>query len=64
MTRAPSLTSNDALHGELQIAFEEGHVTELVVSDPRTNASLRKGNQIDKIDALRLAEPSQPRLSR
>jgi transposase len=32
------------------------HVTELVVCDPRKNASMREGNQSDKIDARRLAE--------
>src|SRR5467141_1408209 len=56
------------LRGELHVTFEEGtwaawlydllkpHVTELVVCDPRKNASMREGNQSDKIDALRLAE--------
>jgi transposase len=56
------------LRGELHVPFEEGtwaawlydllkpHVTELVVCDPRKNASMREGNQSDKIDALRLAE--------
>ncbi|HXN22753.1 MAG TPA: transposase [Candidatus Dormibacteraeota bacterium] len=58
----------DGLHGDLQVTFEEGtwaawlydllkpHVTELVVCDPRKNASMREGNQNDKIDARRLAE--------
>jgi transposase len=32
------------------------HVTRLVVCDPRKNASMREGNQSDKIDARRLAE--------
>ena len=32
------------------------HVTKLVVCDPRKNASMREGNQSDKIDARRLAE--------
>jgi Transposase len=31
-------------------------VTKLVVCDPRKNASMREGNQSDKIDARRLAE--------
>src|ERR1700674_5537736 len=56
------------LRGDLQVTFEEGtwaawlydllkpHVTELVVCDPRKNASMREGNQSDKIDARRLAE--------
>src|ERR1019366_1356214 len=56
------------LRGELHVTFEEGtwaawlydllkpHVTELVVCDPRKNASMREGNQSDKIDARRLAE--------
>jgi transposase len=61
----------DFIHGlraELHVTFEEGtwaawlydllkpHVTELVVCDPRKNASMREGNQSDRIDALRLAE--------
>src|SRR6202165_5506795 len=58
----------DGLRGDLQVTFEEGtwaawlydllkpHVTELVVCDPRKNASMREGNQSDKIDARRLAE--------
>ena len=58
----------DGLHGDLQVTFEEGtsaawlydllkpHVTKLVVCDPRKNASMREGNQNDKIDARRLAE--------
>ena len=56
------------LRGELQVTFEEGtwaawlydllkpHVMKLVVCDPRKNASMREGNQSDKIDARRLAE--------
>jgi hypothetical protein len=52
----------------LQVTFEEGssaawlydllkpHVTKLLVCDPRKNASMREGNQSDKIDARRLAE--------
>jgi hypothetical protein len=32
------------------------HVTKLVVCDPRKNASMREGNQSDKIDARQLAE--------
>ena len=51
----------DGLRGELHVTFEEGtwaawlydllkpHVTELVVSDPRKNASMREGNQSDQI---------------
>ncbi len=58
----------DGLRGELQVTFEEGtwaawlydllkpHVSKLVVCDPRKNASMREGNQSDKIDARRLAE--------
>ena len=58
----------DGLRGDLHLTFEEGtwaawlydllkpHVTELVVCDPRKNASMREGNQSDKIDARRLAE--------
>jgi transposase len=58
----------DGLRGDSQVTFEEGtwaawlydllkpHVTELVVCDPRKNASMREGNQSDKIDARRLAE--------
>src|SRR6202171_3346049 len=56
------------LRGDLQVTFEEGtsaawlydllkpHVTNLLVCDPRKNASMREGNQSDKIDARRLAE--------
>jgi transposase len=58
----------DGLHGDLQVTLGEGtsaawlydllkpHVTKLVVCDPRKNASMREGNQNDKIDARRLAE--------
>ena len=58
----------DGLRGDLQVTFEEGtsaawlydllkpRVTKLVVCDPRKNASMREGNQSDKIDARRLAE--------
>ena len=58
----------DGLRGDVHVTFEEGtsaawlydllkpHVTKLVVCDPRKNASLREGNQSDKIDARRLAE--------
>ncbi len=58
----------DGLRGDLQVTFEEGtsaawlydllkpHVTKLLVCDPRKNASMREGNQGDKIDARRLAE--------
>src|ERR1700709_146206 len=56
------------LRGSLHLTFEEGtsaawlydllkpHVTKLVVCDPRKNASMREGQQSDKIDARRLAE--------
>ncbi|MGC2734650.1 MAG: transposase [Candidatus Acidiferrales bacterium] len=58
----------EGLRGDLQVTFEEGtsaawlydllkpHVTKLVVCDPRKNASMREGNQNDRIDARRLAE--------
>src|SRR6202163_3698052 len=58
----------DGLRGDLRVTFEEGtsaawlydllkpHVTKLLVCDPRKNASMREGNQSDKIDARRLAE--------
>src|SRR6202142_753270 len=58
----------NGLRGDLPVTFEEGtwaawlydllkpQVTELVVCDPRKNASMREGNQNDKIDARRLAE--------
>jgi transposase len=58
----------DGLRGDLHVTFEEGtsaawlydllkpHVRKLVVCDPRKNASMREGNQSDKIDARRLAE--------
>ena len=71
----------DGLRGDLQVTFEEGtwaawlydllkpHVTKLVVCDPRKNASMREGNQSDRIDARRVGraaapESSQPGLSR
>ena len=56
------------LRGDLHVTSEEGtsaawlydllkpHVTKLLVCDPRKNASMREGNQSDKIDAHRLAE--------
>ena len=59
----------DGLRGDLQVTFEEGtssawlydllkpRVTKVVVCDPRKNKSMREGNQNDKIDARRLAEP-------
>src|SRR5579862_2886812 len=58
----------DGLRGDLHVTFEEGtwaawlydllkpHVTKLVVCDPRKNASMKRGNKSDKIDARRLAE--------
>src|SRR2546430_9717863 len=58
----------DGLRGDLHLTFEEGtsadwvyallkpHVTKLGGCDPRKNASMREGNQNDKIDARRLAE--------
>jgi len=58
----------DGLRGELHVTFEEGtwaawlydllkpHVRELVVCDPRKNASMKQGNKSDKIDARQLAE--------
>src|SRR6201998_4800456 len=58
----------NGLRGDVQGTFEEGtsaawlydllkpYVTKLVVCDPRKNASMREGNQSDKIDARRLAE--------
>jgi len=58
----------DGLRGDLHVTFEEGtsaawlydllkpHVTELIVCDPRKNASMREDSQNDKIDARRLAE--------
>ena len=51
----------DGLDGDLQVTSEEGtwaaclydllkpHVAELVVCDPRKNASMREANQSDKI---------------
>src|SRR5580693_10161059 len=58
----------NGLRGDLHVTLEEGtwaawlydllkpHVTKWVVCDPRKNASMREGNQNDKIDARRLAE--------
>ena len=60
------------LRGGLHVTFEEGtwaawmydllkpHVTNSVVCDPRKNASMREGNQSDKIDARQLAELAAP----
>src|SRR5258708_22505870 len=57
----------DGLRGDWHVTFEEGtsaawlydllkpHVTELIVCDPRKNASMREDSQNDKIDARRLA---------
>jgi hypothetical protein len=51
----------DGLRGDLHVTFEEGssaawlydllkpHVTELIVCDPRKNASMREDSQNDKI---------------
>ena len=56
----------DGLRGDLHVTFEERtsaawlydllkpHVTELIVCDPRKNASMREDSQNDKIDARRL----------
>ena len=58
----------DGLRGDLEVTFEEGtsaawlydllkpHVRKVVVCDPRKNASMKKRNKSDKIDARRLAE--------
>lgn len=58
----------EGLRGDLRVTFEEGtsaawlydllkpHVAQLIVCDPRKNASMREDNQNDKIDARRLAE--------
>jgi transposase len=56
------------LRGDLHVTLEEGtwaawlydllkpHVSQVVVCDPRKNASMKEGNKSDKIDARRLAE--------
>src|SRR5216684_7789766 len=56
------------LRGSLHVTFEEGtcaawlhdllkpHVSEVLVCDPRKNASLKMGNKSDRIDARKLAE--------
>ena len=56
------------LHGSLHVTLEEGtcaawlhdllkpHVTEVLVCDPRKNASMKAGNKNDRADARRLAE--------
>jgi transposase len=56
------------LRGDLHVTFEEGtwaawlydllkpHVSQVLVCDPRKNASMKEGNKSDKIDARRLAE--------
>jgi hypothetical protein len=66
----------DGLRGDLQVSFEEGtwaawlydllkpHVKKLVVCDPRKNASMREGNQNDKIDARRLTKGIRPEMAR
>jgi transposase len=58
----------NGLRGDLRVTFEEGtsaawlydllkpHVSQLIVCDPRKNASMREDNQNDKMDARRLAE--------
>src|ERR1700687_2004896 len=56
------------LRGSLHVTFEEGtcaawlhdllkpHVTEVLVCNPRKNASLKMGNKSDRIDAHKLAD--------
>src|SRR6266699_2564307 len=56
------------LRGSLHVTFEEGtcaawlhdllkpNVTEVLVCNPRKNASLKMGNKSDRIDARKLAE--------
>src|SRR6202795_3990466 len=56
------------LRGSLHVTFEEGtcaawlhdllkpHVTEVLVCDPRKNASMKAGNKNDRADARKLAE--------
>src|SRR5258708_26927352 len=56
------------LRGSLHVTFEEGtcaawlhdllkpHVSEVLVCDPRKNASLKVGNKSDRIDARKLAD--------
>src|SRR6202790_3483396 len=56
------------LRGSLQVTFEEGtcaawlhdllkpHVTQVLVSDPRKNVSMKAGNKNDRADARKLAE--------
>ncbi len=56
------------LRGELHVTLEEGtwaawlydllkpHVNEVLVCDPRKNASLKVGNKSDRIDARKLAD--------
>src|ERR1035441_3594825 len=56
------------LRGDLHVTFEEGtwaawlydllkpHVSQVLLCDPRKNASMKEGNKSDKIDARRLAE--------
>lgn len=68
-TRAASLLEFlDGLRGTLHVTFEEGtystwlydvlagHVSRVVVCNPRKNALLKKGNKSDRIDARKLAE--------
>jgi transposase len=58
----------NGLRGDLHVTFEEGtwaawlydllrpHVNEVLVCDPRKNASLKMGNKSDRIDARKLAD--------
>jgi len=58
----------EGLSGDLRVTLEEGtwaawlydllkpHVSQVLVCDPRKNASMKEGNKSDKIDARRLAE--------
>jgi len=61
----------DGLRGDVHVTCEEGtwatwlydllnpHVTKGLVWDPRRNALLQEGNQSDRADAWKLAEPLQ-----
>ena len=63
------------LRGSLHVTFEEGtcaawlhdllksHVTKVLVCDPRKNALLKAGNKNDRINARKLADPSEPACS-
>src|SRR5579863_4293496 len=65
---APIVQFIHGLRGSLHVTFEEGtcaawlhdllkpHVAQVLVCDPRKNASMKVGNKNDRIDARKLAD--------